>query len=325
MYSEFGDEVIQEEDDQIFIYDDEDVVKIPVTSEEKTYDLDDILNNSVEESDCDYVFTNKKNIISRFRDNPNGEESDIVMLCDEVLDIYISEQERKQVIYGVRVYVTENRTIWTIPYKEYRSVEEILEKGYLSNEEKNRLSEKHYNMIEILAKKFSDSYRNYSEMSYDNVYEACVIGFTKALNAYSKKYRDVKFVTVASRCMSNEVIDLYRKIVNITPTVAIDDESEDSTNTVSSNKLYSDSSEKQFSNYENSEIISQFFEALTDEETFIMERYFGLNGMDVMTQQQIAKELYVTQASIASKIKKALSKMKTVAENNDLSFSDFFN
>lgn len=314
---------------QVFLFDEDNIsvdVKKSILHTDEKINIDEIIKNSVGE---DEYKSNHKDFSGTFRfiKDVQDDEGDVADLCNEVLDIIISLQEEKQVIYGVRVYVSQNRTIWTIPYKQYRSVEDILKNGYLSNEEKDELASKHYNLIDIMAKKYSRLFNDSLGYSYEDLYESSMIGFTKALNAYNNSYKSVKFETVASAIIKNEILDMVRKTKNISNEVLFGDEGDEedgSSFCVAGSKHMEDNkSEEVYENIEAKASLEKFLDVLNAEEKFIVEKYFGLNGCARLTQVEIAKELHLSQPAILRKIQLIMNKLKAEASDKNYSMEDF--
>ena len=185
--------------------------------------------------------------------------------------------------------------------------------------EKEICAEENMDLIHFVANKFRNT-----RLPYDDLYSVCMMGYTKALNAYDKN-RGVKLSTFAVNCMQNEVKFYLRK------------EKKHTTNTVSSGTVLSrDKNGNDFQledilseqendgvlsiedTYELSEdkgIILEAIDSLTAQEQYIMNSRYGLNGFKVKTQKLIAEEIDMSQANVSKIQKNCIDKIKHFVES----------
>lgn len=204
---------------------------------------------------------------------------------------------------------------------EMLDLEEVEAKPILKLEqwEKEICAEENMDLIHFVANKFRNT-----RLPYDDLYSVCMMGYTKALNAFDKN-RGVKLSTFAVNCMQNEVKFYLRK------------EKKHTTNTISSGTVLSRDkngndfqledilSEQENENvlsiedtYELSEdkgIILEAIDSLTDQEQYIMNSRYGLNGFQVKTQKLIAEEIDMSQANVSKIQKNCIDKIKRFVES----------
>lgn len=196
--------------------------------------------------------------------------------------------------------------------------EEVMEKLKLEQWEKEIYAEENLNLIHFVANKFRNT-----RLPYDDLYSVCLLGYTKALNAFDKN-RGVKLSTFAVNCMQNEVKFYLRK------------EKKHSSNTISSGTILSrDSNGNDFQledilsqqekegvlsiedTYELSEdkgVVLEAIDSLTLREQYIMNSRYGVNGFQVKTQKLIAEEIDMSQANVSKIQKNCIDKIKRYVE-----------
>lgn len=233
------------------------------------------------------------------------------MDMNETLDI--------EVIDGM-TYTEELQEVLVNPEEVETTEEEMLPPLKLEQWEKEICAEENMDLIHFVANKFRNT-----RLPYDDLYSVCMMGYTKALNAFDKN-RGVKLSTFAVNCMQNEVKFYLRK------------EKKHTTNTISSATVLSRDkngndfqledilSEQENDNvlsieetYELSEdkgIILEAIDSLTDQEQYIMNSRYGLNGFKVKTQKLIAEEIDMSQANVSKIQKNCIDKIKRFVESH---------
>lgn len=198
-------------------------------------------------------------------------------------------------------------------------VVEVRKPEKLEQWEKEICAEENMDLIHYVANKFRNT-----RLPYDDLYSVCMMGYTKALNAFDKN-RGVKLSTFAVNCMQNEVRFYLRK------------EKKHTTNTVSMGTILSrdkngndfqledilseKENEKVLSiedTYELTEdkgIIDEAIQSLTDQEQYIMNSRYGLKGFQPKTQKLIAEEIDMSQANVSKIQKNCIDKIKRYVES----------
>lgn len=236
----------------------------------------------------------------------------------EVIDELTHTEKATEVNEEVGTVEVDGAGIEEIVVEE---IEEVEVKPLLKLEqwEKEICAEENMDLIHFVANKFRNT-----RLPYDDLYSVCMMGYTKALNAFDKN-RGVKLSTFAVNCMQNEVKFYLRK------------EKKHTTNTVSSGTVLSRDkngndfqledilSEKEKENilsveetYELSEdkgIVVEAIASLTVQEQYIMNSRYGLNGFKVKTQKLIAEEIHMSQANVSKIQKNCIDKIKRFVES----------
>jgi len=201
----------------------------------------------------------------------------------------------------------------------------------LTPEEKEIMAEENKSLIHYVANKFRNT-----KLSYDDLYGAALLGFTKALNSYDSD-RGAKFSTYAVNCMKNEIRFFLRK------------ERRQSDHTVSYNIILSvDKNGNDFELYdilsdpnpENTDIqemmvleenrndVLQAIEQLSEIEQYIINHRYGLNGCEFRTQKEIAQAVNMSQANVSKIQKNCMKKIRKILYeeygNNQEEFMEHF-
>ena len=242
---------------------------------------------------------------------------------DDVLSKTFGENvEKIEIEIELEIDVDEDEDEFepTMGESESESEVEVKEVIKLEQWEKEIYAEDNMDLIHFVANKFRNT-----RLPYDDLYSVCMMGYTKALNAYDKN-RGVKLSTFAVNCMQNEVKFYLRK------------EKKHSANTVSSGTILSrDKNGNDFQledilseqekegilsiedTYELSEdkgIILEAIDSLTNQEQYIMNSRYGLNGFKVKTQKLIAEEINMNQANTSKIQKNCIDNIKRYVESH---------
>ena len=184
----------------------------------------------------------------------------------------------------------------------------------ISQEEKDRLAEENMDLIHYVA----NSFRN-TKLPYDDLYSVCMLGYTKALNAYDKG-RGVKLSTFAVNCMQNEVKFFLRKekkhlknTLSMGMVLSKDKNGNDfELEDIISDKNMEDTEtvEEILEKMEDKNIILAAIETLPHQEQYIMNARYGLAGYKVKTQKEIAEEINMSQANVSKIQKNCIDRIK---------------
>lgn len=180
--------------------------------------------------------------------------------------------------------------------------------------EKEIEAEENLELIHFVANRFRNT-----RVPYDELFAVCTMGYTKALNAFDKN-RGVKLSTFAVNCMQNEVKFYLRKDKkhrqNTVSTGTILSRDKNGNDFQLEDILSEQESENVMSvedTYELSEdkgIIREAIESLTEQEQYIMNSRYGLNGFEEKTQKLIAEEIDMSQANVSKIQKNCIDKIK---------------
>lgn len=237
------------------------------------------------------------------------DDTDFSNLCNEIIISFAKEQYQKQQIYGVTYRKKDNKEVWSVPYKVFRDIDKIEGYGYFTEEEKNRITEENFRMIYSVVEKYKPSV-NQPHYTYEDILEACYIGFSNALVNYNPVEVKTVFNTYSYRCMSNACMDLIRnsqikgKKDNVP--ASLDNEYVD---TFGVAYTLSDIIEDEKNSNKNqvdemlySEVCEKLLDGLDPMNKFIALRYYGILGYPKMTQLDISLELNCSKSNIALKL-----------------------
>lgn len=176
---------------------------------------------------------------------------------------------------------------------------------------------------EKLIHHVANKFRN-TRLPYDDLFSVCMMGFTKALNAFDKK-RGVKLSTFAVNCMQNEVKFYLRKekkhrdnTVSMGMVLSQDKNGNDfQLEDILSEHANQDvlSIEDTYEQSEDKDIILEAIANLTNQEQYIMNSRYGLNAFEVKTQKTIAEEIDMSQANVSKIQKNCIDKIKKYVES----------
>lgn len=208
-----------------------------------------------------------------------------------------------------------------------KNFEKMVLKGFLTRDEAEQFYKENMSLITKIEMKYSYLYRNdkmeHSMLSADreDVYGACMIGLSKAVNTY-KKDRTAKFSSYAYTCMENECRSLAKKLAcerkNNNTTVYsgdlsysnyVDFESKDDDTILE--QIEDDNAVEQFKKAEVLSILHDAINTLPERKQGIIKDYFGLNEDAAnMTQLEVARKYGISQPRIKTLIEESIEELK---------------
>lgn len=233
--------------------------------------------------------------------NPSSETDDILKELDEefkdvfedysLLDMDLEDEEE----FSVDDYETNKTTI------------------FLTDKEKNDLAEENMALVYYIISKFKNT-----NIDQDELLSVALIGYEKALSKYNPN-KNTKFSTFAYRCIQNEIFYFIRgekkineKSISLNATIATDKNGNDLevSDTIQSEE---DTLEEQIIKNETIDCLLKVInEDLDENERLIITRRFGICGTDIMTQNELALMVNMSQANISKKEKNILDKLKKI-------------
>ena len=146
------------------------------------------------------------------------------------------------------------------------------------------------------------------------------IGLMKAVKTYAPE-KNIKLATYASRCIENEILMYLRKASNSKTEMSFDEPLSidwDGNELTLRDVLGSEPDEiSQEIEYEDEKRLLRYIVSnLTQKERSIMEKRFGLNGVGIQTQKELADNMGISQSYISRMEKKILSKIKDEMERH---------
>ena len=195
--------------------------------------------------------------------------------------------------------------------EEQELLERLMKKDV---EAKNILIERNLRLVVYIAKKFENS-----GVNIEDLISIGTIGLMKAINSYDLE-KNIKLATYASRCIENEILMFLRKNNKIKTEVSIDEpiNIDSEGNDLSLADILGTDNDSIFKSIEeddNKKILFQAIQNLNNREKTIMQLRYGFNGLDELTQKEVADKLGISQSYISRIEKKVINDLK----------KDFFN
>ncbi|MCX8075104.1 MAG: RNA polymerase sporulation sigma factor SigE [Clostridia bacterium] len=188
--------------------------------------------------------------------------------------------------------------------------QELLEK--LMNRDidaKNTLVEKNLRLVVYIAKKFENS-----GINIEDLISIGTIGLMKAVNSYNLD-KNIKLATYASRCIENEILMYLRKNsktkteISIDEPINVDSEGND---LLLADILGTDNDSifKSIEESDNKKVLVSAIKKLNKREKLIMQLRYGFDGIDELTQKEVADKLGISQSYISRIEKKVINSLK---------------
>ena len=191
---------------------------------------------------------------------------------------------------------------------------DLLLKG--DNDARNKLIEHNLRLVAHIVKKFDTS--NYDQ---DDLISIGTIGLIKGVDTY-KKSKDSKITTYCAKCIQNEILMHFRsnnkniKNVSINESIGFD---KDGNEITIIDVLKSDKIEilDDIDNRNNIMLLNKYLNVLNPREREIIEKRYGLNNQEELTQKEIAKLLKISRSYVSRIEKRALTKILREFIKND--------
>jgi RNA polymerase sporulation-specific sigma factor len=157
-------------------------------------------------------------------------------------------------------------------------------------ESKNILVEKNLRLVVYIAKKFENS-----GINIEDLISIGTIGLIKGINSYNLE-KNIKLATYASRCIENEILMYLRKNNKIKNEISIDEpiNIDSEGNNLSLGDILGTDIDiifKSIEDNDNEKVLKKAITKLNNREKIIMQMRYGLNGLDELTQKEVADKL----------------------------------
>ena len=185
--------------------------------------------------------------------------------------------------------------------EEQNLLEKLMEKDKSA---KDTLIERNLRLVVYIAKKFENS-----GVNIEDLISIGTIGLMKAINSYNLE-KNIKLATYASRCIENEILMHLRKNNKIKTEISIDEpiNTDSEGNDLSLGDILGTESDSIFKSIEeddNKKVLLLAIERLNKREKIIMQLRYGFDGVEELTQKEVADKLGITEAEIADILKLA--------------------
>lgn len=197
--------------------------------------------------------------------------------------------------------------------------DECVEKARLGdNEARNKLIEHNLRLVAHIVKKYD--HRN---EDMDDLISIGTIGLIKGIDSYSYKH-GTRITTYCARCIENEILMHFRadkknnKNISINDSIGFDKDGNEITFLDILNTPKPDFAlDLHLKN--NLTLLKKYFNVLTPREKEIVEKRYGLENKQPLTQKEIAKTLNISRSYVSRIEKRALGKMlhEFIKNNNN--------
>lgn len=233
--------------------------------------------------------------------NPNSSAEDIFKELDEEFSDVFEDCDMDEMLYD------EEEEFSVDDFENNKTT------IFLTDKEKNDLAEENMALVYYIISKFKNT-----NIDQDELLSVALIGYEKALSKYNPN-KLTKFSTFAYRCIQNEIFYFIRgekkineKSISLNQTIATDKNGNDLevSDTLASEE---DTLEEKVIKNETIDCLLRVInEDLSENERLIITKRFGIGGTDVMTQNELAIMVNMSQANISKKEKNILDKMKKI-------------
>lgn len=175
-------------------------------------------------------------------------------------------------------------------------------------EARNILIERNLRLVAHITKKFENT-----NIDNDDLISIGTIGLIKGIDSYSLE-KGTKITTYCAKCIENEILMYFRSNKKNNLNISLDDpigydkEGNDITVLDVLKTENKDFIEEMFKE-DNINLLKKYMNILTDREKEIIEKRYGLNNSDELTQKQIAKKLNISRSYVSRIEKRAITKI----------------
>ena len=176
---------------------------------------------------------------------------------------------------------------------------------------RNKLIEHNLRLVVFLAKRYENT-----KVDLEDLVSIGSIGLIKGINTFSKD-KNIKLATYCSRCIDNEILMHLRKNKKTKADVSFE---ESLSFDADGNELHledilgtePDIVTKPLDMEIDKKILKEELEKLDERDREIMILRYGLNGVEELTQKDVAEKLKISQSYISRIEKKVIKRLKNV-------------
>lgn len=184
-----------------------------------------------------------------------------------------------------------------------------LEKYFLGDKEaRNKLIEHNLRLVAHIVKKYEHD-KNYS----DDLISIGTIGLIKGIDSYCP-LKKTKLTTYCARCIENEILMHFRNEKKNLKNISIDegigyDKEGNVITFMDILKTPNPDYALEIHKSNNLKHLKKYYNVLNEREKEIINKRYGLNGLDETTQKEIAKEMGISRSYVSRIEKRALTKI----------------
>ena len=207
------------------------------------------------------------------------------------------------------IYYIGGSDVLPPPLKGQEELEalEMLEQG--SELAKQQLIEHNLRLVVYISRRFENT-----GVNLEDLISIGTIGLIKAISTY-RRDKNIKLATYASRCIENEILMHIRKIAAQKVEVSLDEPINmdyDGNELLLSDILGTDENvvTGHLEDDVDLHLLRQALLQLPERERQIINMRFGLNGVQELTQKEVAQKLGISQSYISRLEKRIMSRLK---------------
>ena len=207
------------------------------------------------------------------------------------------------------IYYIGGSDVLPPPLKGQEELEalELLEQGNASA--KQQLIEHNLRLVVYISRRFENT-----GVNLEDLISIGTIGLIKAISTY-RRDKNIKLATYASRCIENEILMYIRKISSQKVEVSLDEPINmdyDGNELLLSDILGTDENvvTGHLEDDVDLHLLRQALQQLPERERQIINMRFGLNGVQELTQKEVAQKMGISQSYISRLEKRIMSRLK---------------
>lgn len=179
---------------------------------------------------------------------------------------------------------------------------------------KNKLIEHNLRLVVFLAKKYENT-----NVDLEDLVSIGSIGLIKGINTFSRG-KNIKLATYCSRCIDNEILMYLRKNKKTRADISFE---ESLSFDADGNELHledilgtdNDIVTRNLDQEIDKKLLNEELSRLEKRDKEIMVLRYGLNGVEEMTQKDVAEKLKISQSYISRIEKKVIKRLKKVIKS----------
>ena len=175
-------------------------------------------------------------------------------------------------------------------------------------EARNKLITHNLRLVAHIVKKYETK-----NISADDLISIGTIGLIKGIDSYSKSH-NTKITTYIAKCAENEILMYFRNLKKTNKDISLDeligfDKDGNEISLLDVLKTPNTDYIENINTKDNIKSLKEYIYLLNDRERIIIEKRYGLNKYDEMTQKEIAKEMNISRSYVSRIEKRALTKL----------------
>ena len=217
--------------------------------------------------------------------------------------------ERLGLLCGNTIYYIGGADILPPPLKgaEEQMALEGLEQG--DEQAKQLLIERNLRLVVFISRRFENT-----GINLEDLISIGTIGLIKAISTY-RRDKNIKLATYASRCIENEILMYIRKIANQKTEVSLDEPINmdyDGNELLLSDILGTDEDMilRPMEDEVDLCLLRKAVKELPERERSIVQMRYGLNGIQELTQKEVAQKMGISQSYISRLEKRIMQRLK---------------